>query len=288
MKTFQKLIVYLFILLMHGSAIAQQNNPAPVTLKKIGGNLYEITGGSGANGGAFIGEYGILLIDSKMNQESVNQTIAGIRKLTDKPFRFLVNTHSDGDHVSGNRYFTEPVVIVAHENCRKEFFSPGRNGEPSAWNDPGLAPFVPSVTFSTRMDLYVDPQKVELWYFGTGHTTGDAVVYFPKEKAAFIGDQAFEGRVQLIHSYKGGNSFAHVETLQKMLATLDAEKFYCGHNEPLDRISIERHIGDMKELQGKVSGFLKNKYTLERIQQEFSKDQSNLVTTIYNELTAGR
>jgi len=287
MKTVKTYIFCLVVLLCPFYVIAQQT-ATPVALKKIGEKLYEVTGGSGANGGAYIGDHGIILIDSKMNKESVDQTISEIRKLTDKPVRFLVNTHSDGDHVAGNRYLPESVVFVAHENCRKEFFHPGRNGEPSSWNDPSLAPYVPSVTFSSRMDLYVDPQKVELWYFGVGHTTGDAVVYFPGEKAAFVGDQVFEGRVQLIHSYKGGNSFAHVETLQKMLATLDAEKFYCGHNEPLDRSSIEKHIREMKDLQGKVTGMVKNKYTLEKIQQEFSRDQANLVASIYSELTAGR
>ena len=54
------------------------------------------------------------------------------------------------------------------------------------------------------------------YYFGTGHTTGDIVVYFPEAKTAFLGDQFFGTRPQLIHAYKGGNAFAHVVTLEKM------------------------------------------------------------------------
>jgi len=288
MKNISKFCYYLIALSFPLYAFAQQNTPSPVSLNKIGDKLYEVTGGSGANGGAFIGDDGILIIDTKMNQESVDQTIKEIRKLSDKPLRFLVNTHSDGDHVAGNRYFPESVVIVAHENCRMEFLHPGRNGEPSSWNNPELAPYIPAVTFSSKMDLYVDAKKVELWYFGVGHTTGDAVVYFPDDRIAFIGDQLFEGRVQLIHSYKGGNSFEHVKTLEKMIKTLDAEKFYCGHNEALDRNSITTHIGEMKELQNKVTGLMKNNYTLERIKQEFNKDQGNLIEAIYNEVLATR
>ena len=138
------------------------------------------------------------------------------------------------------------------------------------------------------MDLYVDPKKVELWYFGTGHTTGDIVVYFPDEQIAFIGDQVFEGRVQLIHSYKGGNSFEHVRNLEKMLETLNAERFYSGHSDALDRNKIRAHISEMKELQSRVSGFAKNNYTLENIKKEFRSDQGNLVEAIYNELSAVR
>jgi glyoxylase-like metal-dependent hydrolase (beta-lactamase superfamily II) len=138
------------------------------------------------------------------------------------------------------------------------------------------------------MDLYVDSKRAELWYFGTGHTTGDMVVCFPDDRIAFIGDQAFRGRTQLIHSYKGGNSFRHVETLEKMLETINAEKFYSGHSEALDRIMIRSHISEMKELQNKVAGYIKNNYTLENIKKEFNKDQGNLIETIYNEILASK
>ena len=280
--------LYLIALFFSWNVSAQQPSITPVSLNKIGNNLYEVAGGSGANGGAFIGNRGVLLIDAKMNQESVNQTISEIRKLTDKPILFLVNTHSDGDHVNGNRFFPESVVFVAHENCRKEFFHPGRNGEPSSWNVPELAPYIPSVTFTSKMDLYVDESKTELWYFGKGHTTGDIVVFFPDERIAFVGDQVFKGRAQLIHSYKGGNSFDHVSTLEKMLETLDAEKFYSGHSEALNRDEIRQHIEEMKELQNKVAGFVKNNFDLKRIRNEFNKDLGNLVESIYNEIIAAK
>ena len=286
MKILQKTTYSLIILAFTLNLAAQQNPPQPVTLNKIADKLYEVKGGSGANDGVFIGDYGVLVIDAKMTKESVDQTISEIRRLTDKPIKFLVNTHSDGDHVAGNRYFPESVVIVSQENCRQEFFHPGRNGDPSAWNDPALAPFIPSVTFYNKMDLYVDPKGVQLWYFGVGHTTGDAVVYFPEYKVAFIGDQVFVGRPQLIHSYKGGNSFKHVETLEKMLATLDAQKFYSGHSDPLNREQVQAHIDEMKAIQKKVGDLMKKNYSLENIKKEFSDDQGALVETIYNEIKA--
>jgi len=288
MKIIQKTFYNLILLALPLQLAAQQNTPAPVTLSKIADKLYEIKGGAGANGGLFTGDNGVIVIDSKMNKESVDQTVAEIRKLTDKPIKFLINTHSDGDHVAGNRYFPQSVVIVAQENCRQEFFHPGRNGEPSSWNDPELAPYVPSVTFSNKMDLYVDKQRVELWYFGVGHTTGDAVVYFPDYKVAFIGDQVFVGRPQLIHSYKGGNSFRHVETLEKMLATLDAQKFYSGHSDVLNRDQVQAHIEEMKAMQSKVGELMKKKYSLENIKKEFSDNQGALAEAIYYEIKAAK
>ena len=201
-------IFFISCMILSSLFFGQQRETPPVTLEKISDNLFQILGGRGANGGFFIGDNEVLVIDTKMTKESVDQTIAEIQKITDKPITYLVNTHSDGDHIAGNQFFPKSVTIIAHEKCREEFFHPRRDEEPSAWYEPELAPFVPSLTYRDKMDIYLGEKKVELRYFGVGHTKGDTVVYFPKEKTAFLGDQIFMGRPQLIHSYKGGNSFS--------------------------------------------------------------------------------
>jgi len=265
-------------------AFSQQREAAPVEFKKISERLYEISGGQGAKGGAYIGDEGVLIVDAKMDKQSVDQVIAEIRKITDKPVQYLVNTHSDDDHVRGNRFFPQSVTFIAHENCRKELFLPQRDGSQSEWNKPELSPFVPSLTFRSKMDIYLGPQKVELWYFGIGHTTGDAVVYFPEEKAAFLGDQIFLDRPQLIHSYKGGNSFEHVNTLERILETLDAEKFFSGHSEVTDREGIRNHIDWIKERQEKVKSSVEKGKSLEEIKIDFKDDETRLIESIYNEI----
>jgi len=278
------LFITIVIILSASVSYSQRGGGQPVEFEKISDRLFQNKGGSGANGGAYIGDNGVLVIDSKMNKESVDQVIEGIGKLTDKPIKFLFNTHADGDHVNGNRYFPESVTFVAHENCRKEFFVLGRNGAESQWKNPELAPFVPAVTFNDKMDLYLGTKKIELWYFGIGHTTGDCVVYFPEEKTAFLGDQIFLGRAQLIHSYKGGNSFEHVKTLTKMLETLDAEKFCSGHSDIIGREQVKQHIEQMKQLQEKVKTLVADGKTLEDIQSEFDQSQSRLIESIFNEI----
>ena len=185
------IIILFFLLLSISLTLAQEREAQPVKFRKISDRLFEIMGGQGAQGGAYVGDNEVLIIDAKMDKKSVDQVMQGIKQISDKPIVYLINTHSDGDHVSGNRYFPETVTVIAHENCRKEFFHPGRDGTASEWNKPELAPFVPSITFRDKMDVYLGSKKVELWYFGVGHTTGDIVVYFPEEKTAFIGDQVF-------------------------------------------------------------------------------------------------
>jgi cyclase len=281
-----KLILILFFscLIASASSFAQQRETPPVKLDKLSDRLFQILGGRGANGGVYIGNDGVLVIDAKMTKESVDQTIEEIKKITDEPIKYLVNTHSDGDHVYGNRFFPEFVTIVAHEKCREEFFHPGRDGKPSEWNSPELAPFVPSMTYRNKMDIYLGSKKVELLYFGVGHTKGDTVVYFPEEKTAFLGDQIFMGRPQLIHSYKGGNSFEHVKTLTKMLDALDAERFCSGHSDPIDRSAVKHHVEEMKKIQEKIKSLAGQGKSLEEVKKEFDDNHARLVEAIFNEI----
>ncbi len=283
-KNIKIIITSAFLLVFVSNSFGQGRGAQPVQFKKISDRLFEIAGGRGANGGAYIGDNGVLIIDAKMDKQSVDQVIKGVRQITDKPIKYLVSTHSDGDHISGNRYFPATVTFVAHENCRKEFFHPRRNGTPSEWSRPELAPFVPSITFRDKMDIYLSSKKVELWYFGVGHTTGDIVVYFPEEKTAFIGDQIFLTRPQLIHSYKGGNSIEYIKTLTKMLQTIDAEKFCSGHSEMTNRQGIRKHIDQMKKRQEKVKTFIEEKKSLEEIKSEFKENEAGLIEAIYNDI----
>ncbi|MBW7989439.1 MAG: MBL fold metallo-hydrolase [Planctomycetes bacterium] len=283
-KNIKLIIISAFLLLFVSNSFGQGRGAQPVQFKKISDRLFEIAGGRGANGGAYIGDNGVLIIDAKMDKQSVDQVIKGVRQITDKPIKYLVSTHSDGDHISGNRYFPATVTFVAHENCRKEYFHPRRDGTPSEWDRPELASFVPSITFSDKMDIYLGSKKVELRYFGVGHTTGDIVVYFPEEKTAFIGDQIFLTRSQLIHSYKGGNSFEHVKTLTKMLHTIDAENFCSGHSETADRQGIRKHIDQMKKRQEKVKTLIEERKSLEEIKSEFKENEARLIEAIYNDI----
>jgi glyoxylase-like metal-dependent hydrolase (beta-lactamase superfamily II) len=286
-KNIKTFLISFNILLCVSISFAQQQEVKPVKLSLISDGLYEILDGRGSNGGVFIGDNCVLVIDAKMDKESVDQTIEEIKKITDKPVQYLVNTHSDGDHVNGNQFFPEDVIIISHENCRKEFFLPTRDGSPSDWNKPELASYVPEITFTGKMDIFPGSIKVELWYFGAGHTTGDAVVYIPSEKTAFLGDQFFKDRPQLIHSYKGGNSFEHVKTLTKMLETLDADKYCSGHSEIVSRQAIQDHISLIQQQQQKIRSLIDKNKSLDEIKGEFSENEARLVESIFNEIKAG-
>ena len=283
MKTIKYLGAFLTILSTGAFLTAQERETSPVSLEKITEHVYQVNGGQGSNGGAIIGENAVLIVDSKMNEESVIQTIKAVEEITDKPVKYLFNTHSDGDHIMGNRYFPESVIFMAHKNCRDDFFKENF-GRESDWGEPEYFPFTPSVTFNKKMDLWLGKQRVEFYYFGVGHTTGDAFVYFPDEKVVFVGDMYFTGRPQLIHSIKNGNSFQYVTTMTTMLETLDAEIFLSGHSEPVGRDEIRKHIQLMVERQMIVKDLIAQGKTQEETLAAFQENEARLVTSIYNEL----
>jgi cyclase len=284
MKTIKYTGALLLILVNCVLLTAQERETPPINLEMISGNVYQILGGSGSNGGVIFGENEVLVIDSKMTEESVNQTIEAIGGLSDKAIKYLVNTHSDGDHIMGNRYFPNSVTFIAHENCRDDFFK-ANFGRESDWGEPEFYPFTPSITFKENLNIWLGKDKVELHYFGVGHTTGDIVVYHPEEKIALLADLYFGGRPQLIHSNKNGNSFEYVKTLTKMLETLDAKVFLSGHSDPVGRDEIRKHIQVMVERQLRVKELVSQDLTLEETLKEFNENETRLITSIYNEIS---
>lgn len=284
MKTIKYTGALLLIVVNCVMLTAQERETPPIKLEKISGNVYQNSGGSGSNGGVIFGEGEILVIDAKMSEESVNQTIEAIKGISDDPITYLVNTHSDGDHIMGNRYFPSSVTFVAQENCRDDFFKVNF-GRESDWGEPEFYPFTPSLTFKENLNIWLGMDKVELHYFGAGHTTGDIVVYHPEDKIAFLADLYFGGRPQLIHSNKNGNSFEYVKTLTKMLETLDAEVFLSGHSDPVGRDEIQQHIQAMVERQNRVKELVDQGKTLDETLLEFNGNEARLVTSIYHEIS---
>ena len=121
-KSLVSFILIVLVLLGASFFYAQQRQAAPIKIDKLSDRLYQILGGRGANGGFYIGDNGVLVIDTKQTKESVDATLEEIKKITDKPIKYIVNTHSDGDHIAGNQFFpwmlrSLPTKTAAKNSC---------------------------------------------------------------------------------------------------------------------------------------------------------------------------
>ncbi len=233
-----------------------QQQPAPVSLEKITADIYQVKGGSGANAVVYIGEKEILFIDAKMNEESAGQLLEQVKKLSPAPVGYVALTHSDGDHVNGLPGFPAGTKVISQEETRRYMMEAFKEEEQKA--------YLPQITFSVRLDLYFGEHVVELLYFGPAHTSGDAVIYFPEEKVAVLGDLLFVGRDPLIHRHKNGSSFGLVKVLRAVLE-LDAEIFLSGHAEKATRADIKAEIKLIEEEQAKIKALIGEGKTLEEI-----------------------
>ncbi len=276
-------------------ATSQQGQPPrqevlPVLVQNVKGNIYQVKGGMDANTGFFIGEKEVLTIDAKMTEDSARQMIAEIKKLTPNPISYVTLTHSDGDHVNGLMGFPEGINIIAHEKTRVHM--------DHAFQSTRERTYLPNITFSDRLSLYLGgvqrSKRIDLLYFGPAHTDGDAVVYFPDERVAFIGDLIFIGRDPLVHRHKNGNSFGLVKALKAVL-NLDAEIFVHGHGVLATKKEIVGVIQGVEEKQIRIQALIKEGKTLGEVKNIFKIEDGaggmrwmSLVEVTYLELTEKR
>lgn len=237
-----------------------QQQPSPITLEKVVDSIYQVKGGSGANCGVIVGEKEIMVVDAKMSEPSAKQMLAEIAKISPLPVRFLVLTHSDGDHVNGITGFSTDIKIWAHGETKRYM--------DEAFTDEKQRAYLPLIkTFvSGGPEFDLGTLKVQLLYYGPAHTSGDIVVFCPNEKAAFLGDLFFAGRDPLVHRHKNGSSFGLVSVLKSVLK-LDAEIFLSGHADKASRADIETLVKAIEQKQAQIKSLIAEGKTLDEIKK---------------------
>jgi len=160
---------------------------------EVAPGIYNVTWGNrwgnmGLNVGVSVGDDGLLLIDAQ-EEAGVPRLRARIAEITDKPVRYVVNTHWHFDHVGGNAVFAElGAAIIAQENTRTRLAAeqPNPLGRPA--QKAFAAAFWPRITFADRLTLHVNGDDVELLHFRGGHTDADTIALFHKADVLFAAD----------------------------------------------------------------------------------------------------
>ena len=180
--------------------------PMVIEVEKVKDNLFVLRGGGG-NTAVFLTANGVVVVDAK-NPGWGKPILDKIKELTPKPITTLINTHTHGDHVSGNVEFPATIDFVAQENTKANMEKMPIFKE---HNGVGMA----KRTFKDKMTLGKGADQIDLYYFGPGHTNGDAWVVFPALRIVHAGD-IFSGKnVPLIDEANGGSMLHISETLMK-------------------------------------------------------------------------
>ena len=207
------------------AAQAPQGQPQTAEIQKVKENLYVITGGGG-NTAALVTAKGVVLVDTKLANWG-ERIMEKVRSVTDKPVTTIINTHTHGDHVGSNEYFEPSVEIVTHENTKSNMEKmDALKGKPQA---------MPDRTFKDRLTVGTGNDRVELHYFGRGHTNGDAFVVFPQLRVVHTGDLFPRKGTPLIDVNNGGSGVEYPATMEKALKGIrNVDTVIPGHSAVTD------------------------------------------------------
>jgi cyclase len=194
-------------------AVTAQGLPGITAIEQVNGNVYKVFG-AGGNTTVFVRSEDVVLVDTKL-PNSGEAILAEVRKVTDKPIGLIINTHSHPDHMGSNNQLRElqgnnPIQVVAHANAERRMEATG-------------GPFGASqvdTSFTTTLSLGEGDDKIDLYYFGAGHTDGDTFVVFPAARTMSAGDIYAWHMSPLIDPGSGGSMLATPTTLTRAYYTV--------------------------------------------------------------------
>jgi cyclase len=267
------------------AAQAPQGQPQTAEIQKIRENLYVITGGGG-NTAAFVTTKGVVLVDTKLANWG-ERIMEKVRSVTDKPVTTIINTHTHGDHVGSNEFFEPSVEIVTHENTKTNMEKmDALKGKPQA---------MPDRTFKDRLTVGSGNERVELHYFGRGHTNGDAFIVFPQLRVVHTGDLFPRKGTPLIDVNNGGSGVEYPATMEKALKGIrNVDTVIPGHSDVTDWAALIEFTEFNRAFLTYVQTAVKGGKTVEqaiaeiKLPEKFSAYQmtgtKDNVTKIYAEL----
>jgi cyclase len=250
----------LAVVLFGGVWIAYtQQQPAQLKLNKISNDLYEIEN-DGGNVTVYLTDEGVILVDDKFPRDH-DQIVSLVKSVTDKPIKYIINTHHHGDHAGGNAAMQPMnVQLISSEEARENMVD-------------GKMPGLPSVVFEHHAHVYLGGKNVEIYHFGRAHTNGDSVVLFPAERVLAAGDMFTYGDAapELIDYAGGGSAKEWPKTLDSALM-LDFDTVVPGHGNITTKAGMRKFRDSTIALKDKVHEMVAQKKTKDEISKMLQTD----------------
>ena len=289
--------------LSSGLCFAQDRDFSKVEIKvsKVAGDVYMLQG-AGGNIGASVGEDGIVVVDDQY-APLADKIQAALKGITDKPVRFIINTHYHEDHVGGNEFFQKQAPIIAQDNVRKRLEKGGHAGNGGSMGMEAKAQpkgALPIITFDHDVTVHLNGEDIRALHFPAGHTDGDSVIYFPKSNVVHMGDDFVTYGFPFIDVDGGGSIDGMISGVEGAIAKLPADvKIIPGHGNVSNLDDVRAYVKMLKETRAAVQDALDKKMTLEQMKEKkvldpWKKYSGDFVSTevfletLYNSLTGQR
>ena len=258
MKSRVSLAVVLSVALLGSYGYAQfGDKPSVLSTIKIKDDLFVIYNDLvPGNTTVLVTSQGLILVDNKFEIDFDN-LMAQIRKISNQPIRYVINTHYHGDHSGGNpKMQAQNVQVVASERAHRRMVET---------NQPGP----PNVTLENSMRLYLGGKRVEVYHFGRAHTDGDVVAYFPDHRVIAMGDMFTIGAgLPPLVDYPGGGSIREWPHSLEGALKLDFDTAIPGHGKPGSKADLAKYRETLTTLVRRVVDMQAKKATKADVEKE--------------------
>ena len=304
MKSQFSVLGFVLTLLFASLGVAQQQDFSKVQIKvtKVSGNVYMLEG-AGGNIAASVGDDGIVIVDDQY-APLADKIAAALKNIgvTDKPVRFIINTHYHGDHTGGNAPFaTKGATVLAQDNVRKRMETGGKAGNGGAISmnvKPAEKEALPIITFDHDVTVHLNGEDIRALHFPAGHTDGDSIIFFPKANVVHMGDDYVRYGFPFIDVTSGGSVQGMIAACEKVIPMLPPDvKVIPGHGQLSNLDEVREYTQMLKGTSAAVEAALKQGSTLDQMKKDkilaaWDKKYSGdfittdiFIETLYNSLT---
>ena len=256
-----------FLLAAVPAAVSAQQDfsNVKITVVPVGGGVYMLQG-AGGNIGLSVGADDAFLIDDQYAPLTprIREALATV---TNKPVRFLVNTHWHGDHTGGNENMASAgSILVAHENVRRRMSTEQFIEAFKSRVAPSPTAALPVITFSDEITFFLNGDTIRASHVRNAHTDGDAVITFRRANVVHMGDTFFNGIWPFIDLSSGGSLDGMIGATAKVLAATGPEtKFIPGHGPLATRADLQRFHDVMADVRGRLARRVARRESLARV-----------------------
>jgi len=231
---------------------------------QLADNFYTLEG-QGGTISVLTGPDGVVLVDSQF-APLTDKLVAAVKKISDKPIRYLINTHVHGDHTGGNENFAKlGVTILARDQLRTrlEHPAPLADGTPGK---PAPQQALPVITYDGPVSIHIDGENVRLLPIRNAHTDGDTLVSFPKHDILAVGDYYRNVGYPVVDIANGGSLNGILEGLGATIGRAGPNtKIIPGHGAITDRNGLIAQRDLIIAVRDKVAALIAQNKTLEEV-----------------------
>jgi glyoxylase-like metal-dependent hydrolase (beta-lactamase superfamily II) len=239
--------------------------PGPLKTERIRGDLHLISG-EGGNVALYVTPEGVVLVDNMFDRNHAG-ILAQIKTVTDRPLKYVFNTHQHDDHAGGDLKMLPLAEVIAHKNVRANLKD---IKQPYFEDTPGTPIGLPRVTFTDELAVTLGEKEVQARYFGRGHTSGDAIVYFPELRTIHTGDLFLNfprrnrpdgsarppGAGIYVDYAQGGSFLDWTKTLDGVLK-LDFDTVIPGHGPVTNKAALAQFNADIGTMRARLVQVIK-------------------------------